>query len=232
MTTAASNTASLNVLQRPARQRERVAQAIYERLHPLMGWLALLFIVVLLGDTFVKSESPFATIFTVAAWVIWACFAVEYGTRLVIAPSTTRFLTRTWWQLIFLALPFLGFVRIVAALRVARAGRAVSALVRTTRTATEALSNRIAWLTAVTLIVILLATDLLYEFGDVRPYGRALHDVALAAIGGVAIGSPSGIAQILDVVLAFYAVVVFATLAGALGAFFFERRNAQAPPAT
>jgi len=198
---------------------------IYKRLHPVMAWLALLFVAVVLGDTFVKSESPFATIFTVAAWVIWACFALEYVTRFVIAPSPMRFLARTWWQLIFLVLPFLGFVRIVAALRVARAGRAVSALVRTTRTATQALSNRIVWLGAVTVIVILLATDLLYEFAGVRPYTRALHDVALAAIGGEPISSPSGVAQILDVVLAVYAVVVFATLAGALGAFFFERQG-------
>ncbi len=202
---------------------------VYRRLHPVMGWLAVLFVVIVLGDGFVRDESPFDTIFTIAAWTIWICFALEYVTRVVIAPSAMPFVRRTWWQLIFLALPFLGFVCLVAALRVARAGRAVSALVRTTRTATQALSSRIAWLGAVTLTVVLLAADLLYEFGDVRPYLRALHDVALAAIGGEPIGSTSGVAQLLDVVLALYAVGVFATLAGAFGAFFFEHRS---PPET
>ena len=100
----------------------------------------------------------------------------------------------------------------------------MSAIVRTTRSATRALSNRLAWLGAVTTIVILLATDLLYELGDVRPYSKALHDVALGAIGGEPVDSSSGVAQILDVVLAIYAVVVFATLAGALGAFFFDKQ--------
>lgn len=205
------------------RRREGLAEAIYQRLHPVMAWLALLFVVIVLGDNFVRSESPFDAIFTVGAWVVWACFVTEYGARLAIAPSKRRFFGRTWWQLIFLVLPFLGFFRIVAALRVARAGRAVSAVIRTTRTATQALSSRLAWVGAVTVIVVLLATDLLYEFGGVRPYVKALHDVALAAIAGQPLGSPSGVAQILDIVLALYAVVVFAALAGSLGAFFFER---------
>ena len=79
-----------------------------------MGWLALLFVVVVLGDSFVRGESPFATIFTVSAWVIWGFFVTEYLARLVVAPSTGAFLARTWWQLIFLVLPFLGFLRIIA----------------------------------------------------------------------------------------------------------------------
>ncbi len=219
-------------LRQSSRERERLAQVIFQRLHPLMGWLALLFVAVLLGDNFVREESPFATIFTVTAWVIWGAFVTEYLARLVVAPSTAAFLARTWWQLIFLVLPFLGFIRIVAAIRVARAGRAVSAVVRKTRSATRALSNRLAWLSAATVIVILLATDLLYEFGDVRPYAVALHDVSLAAIGGEPIESSSGVSQILDVVLAVYAVVVFATLAGALGAFFLDREARGKPDRT
>ncbi len=188
-----------------------------------MGWLALVLVVVVLGDSFVRDESPFDTIFTVVAWVIWAAFAAEYIVRLAIAESLGRFFARTWWQLIFLALPFLGFVRIVAALRIARAGRVVSAGVRSARTATQSLSNRLVWLGAITVLVILLATDLLYEFAGVRPYGQALHDVAIAAIGGQSLGHVDGIAQVLDVALVLYSVVVFAALAGALGAFFLQR---------
>lgn len=212
-------------------QRERIAQEIYDRLHPLMVWLAALFILVVVGDGLVEGESTFDTIFGAAIWFIWAAFALEYVVRMVIAPSTTSFLRRTWWQIIFLVLPFLGLLRIVGALRVARAGRAVSAAVRTSRTAARSLGSRVATLGAVTVVVILMATDLLYKLGDVRPYARALHDVTLAAISGEPIDSASGIAQILDVVLALYAVVVFATLAGAFGAFFFERRSGGEPAA-
>lgn len=41
--------------------------------------------------------------------------------------------------------------------------------------------------------------------------------------------SGAGLAQVLEVVLALYSVVVFATLAGVLGAYFLEGRGADGP---
>ncbi len=43
---------------------------------------------------------------------------LEYAARLVIATDRLRFLRRTWWQLLFLALPFLRFLRLVRLLPV------------------------------------------------------------------------------------------------------------------
>jgi len=116
----------------------------------------------------------------VASWIVWGVFVLEFVLRAVIAPSTSDFLRRNWWQLVFLALPFFRFVRILARLRLARLGRVVSSAVRSTRTATARLSGRLGWLSAVTAIVVLSASQLLYETtpypcartGSYRPAGR------------------------------------------------------------
>ena len=201
---------------------EELAERILVRLHPFMAWLAALFVLVLVGDAIVGVDSPFATIFTVAGWVIWAIFALDFLVRMVAAPSTALFLRRNWWQVLFLVLPFLALFRFLMALRVARAGRLLSAAVRGTRSAAAGLRSRLATIGAVTVMVILLAANVLFEFGGVAPYSVALHAAALATIAGEPTGAAGGAAQAMDVVLALYSVVIFAAVAGALGAFFLE----------
>lgn len=213
------------VLDRPPTERERIAQQIFERLHRVMAWFSVVFVLVVLGDAFVPHEGRADDVLTGVGWFIWGIFVTEYLARLVIAPSTADFLKRNWWQVIFLALPFFAFLRIVLALRVARAGRLVSAAVRGRRTAGQKLSSRVGWLGALTVIVVLFGANVLYEFGEVTPFGRALHDAAMAAIGGEPVAQPSAVVAILNVLLVLYSVVVFATLAGALGAYFFEHRG-------
>lgn len=193
-----------------------------------MAWLAAVFVLVLVGDAMVRDQSPFATIFTVVGWVIWAIFVIEFVVRLVLAPSKTEFLRRNWWQVLFLLLPFLALFRFLMALRVARAGRLLSAAVRGTRSAAKELRGRLAMVAAVTAMVILLSANVLFEFGGIAPYGLALHDAALATITGEPISGSSGVKQVMDILLSLYSVIVFATVAGALGAFFFEKRAEQA----
>lgn len=189
-----------------------------------MAWLAGLFLLVVVGDTIVRNQSPFATIFTVAGWAIWGVFVVDFMLRFVIAPAKGTFLRRNWWQLVFLALPFLALFRFFMALRIARAGRLVSAAVRGTRSATSKLRNRLVMVAAVTAIVVLFSANILFEFGELDPYSAALHAAALATITGTPIPADSGISQVLDVVLSLYSVVVFGAVAGSVGAFFLERR--------
>jgi len=205
-----------------AQQRESLAESIFTRLHPVMAWLAGLFVLVIVGENLVKDESPFATIFVVSGWLIWAVFLVEFVLRLLIAPSKVVFLRRNWWQVLFLALPFLALFRFFLALRVARAGRLLSAAVRGTRSAASKLRNRLSLVSAVTMIVVLVAANVLFEFGGVEPYGRALYAAALATIIGEPTRGPNPISMVVDVVLSLYSVVVFAAVAGSLGAFFLE----------
>jgi voltage-gated potassium channel len=125
---------------------------------------------------------------------------------------------------LFLILPFLAFFRFFIAVRVARAGRLLSAAVRGARSAATNLRDRLTTVAAVTVIVILLSANVLFEFGGIRPYGNALHAAALATISGEPTSGTSGITQLLDVLLALYSVAIFAAVAGTVGAFFLERR--------
>lgn len=212
---------------RQATARERLAEHLYQRLHPAMAALGLLFLVVVLAQSAAREGTTLHTVLLGATWLLWAIFAVEYALRLVIAPSATAFLRRTWWQLLFLAVPFLTLVRALLVLRLARPTRVALAALRGGRSATGSLTSRGGWIAVVTAIVVFAAADVLYRSGAVTPYGAALHAAALAAITGEPIASDAGIAQVLDVVLAAYAVVVFAALAGILGAYFLERKTEQ-----
>ena len=58
-------------------------------------------------------------------------------------------------------------------------------------------------------------------------YGDALHGAALATISGEPLEMDGALAKTLEVVLALYAVVLFAALAGSIGAFFL---HPSAPP--
>lgn len=215
-------------LARTATARERLAQHLYERLHPLMAVLGLLFLVVVLAQSAARQGSGLHRALLAATWLLWAGFVGEYVLRLVIAPSTTTFLRRTWWQVLFLAVPFLTMVRALLVLRVARPTRVALAALRGGRSARATLTGRAAWLGVLTAIVVFASADVLYSTSTVRPYGAALHGAALATINGEPLAGDSGIAQVLDVVLALYAVVFFATLAGIVGAFLLEKRSAPA----
>ena len=213
------------LLKRPPTEREIAAQRIYERLSPAMAYLGVLFLLTVLTQALVPRGSVAERVFLIATWVLWAVFVLEFSLRLVIAPSTPAFLKRNWWQALFLAIPFLSFFRVLLLIRVGRATRVVLAAARGTRSAKRTLGDRLAWLSAITVIVILAATDLLYEFAGYRPFLSALHTAAMTAISGESGANESVIAQVLDIFLALYSVVFFASLAGMLGAFFLERRS-------
>ena len=210
-------------------ENESFAELIFARLHPFMAWLAALFVVVVVGDSMVGAESPFATIFTVVGWLIWIVFAAEFLLRFSLAPSKSGFLRRNWWQIVFLVLPFLALFRFFLAFRLARAGRLLSAAVRGARSATSKLRNRLAVVGAVTVIVILVSANVLFEFASVEPYGEALYKAALATITGEPTATGTAVGMTLDVILSLYSVVVFAAVAGSLGAFFLEEDQPVSP---
>ena len=78
-------------------------------------------------------------------------------------------------------------------------------------------------------IAVLGSSQLLYEFADYERYGDALHAAALATVTGEPLAQDGGFARIFEVVLAVFSVVVFATLAGSLGAYFLETRADRRP---
>lgn len=203
-------------------QRELLAERIAAALDVPFSVAGVLFVLVLVADRTTPATSPVQIWWTVISWVLWGLFVGEFALRLVIAPSTSDFLRRNWWQLAFLALPFLRFLRAFS--RGARVARGLSTSLRTSRTAARTLGGRIGWLASVTMGVVIAATEIVYEFTPQVEYVAVLHDVTLSAISGEPLSMPGPAARSLELVLALYATVFFAALAGALGAFFLERR--------
>jgi voltage-gated potassium channel len=202
------------------------------RLDKPMGVLGLVFVLVVLGQSLAR-ESWLVTALTVVGWLCWGVFVAEFVHRALRARNRRQFWARNWWQVLFLVLPFLRFARALTLLRAARLGGVVSAAVRGSRSAGRLLSGRIGWLAAVTGVVVLAGSQLLYVGGAYADYARALHETALATVTGQPLTADAGLARILEVVLAVYSVAVFATLAGALGAYFLDDRNlAAARPET
>ncbi len=221
----------------PAEQL-RAAEALAARLDRPMGFLGILFLFVVLGQLLV-TDPGWSRALTVLGWVFWGIFVAEFGLRAYLAGFQTSFWRHNWWQVLFLLLPFLRFVRALQALRLvrlarlsrlARAGGIVSASVRGSRSAGRLLSSRIGWLSAVTAVVVLAASQLLYAFEAHTDYGTALHEAALATVTGSGITTDDPFSKVLQVVLAVYSVAVFATLAGSLGAYFLRDQDPAARP--
>ena len=211
------------------------AEALARRLDKPMGALGLLFVFVVLGQALTTSPG-LAGALTVAGWVLWSAFVAELALRAYVARDQRRFWARNWWQVVFLAVPFLRFARVLTLLRAARLGGVVTAAVRGSRSAGRLLSGRIAWLAVVTGLVVLASSQLLYLGGIYDSYADALHDSAMATVTGHPLSAEGGVARMAEVVLAVYSVAVFATLAGALGAYFLrpgtgdESRSADVRP--
>ena len=212
----------------PPSERERLADAVGERLDVPMTGAGVIFLLLVVAETVSSPTGAVGTAFSVASWVLWAAFVAEFVLRLAIAPSWTGYLRRNWWQIVFLAVPFLRFLRAVHAMRAARVGRVVGSAVRSGRTAGRRLSSRLSIVAVVTLIVVLAASQLLFESGAYDTYAAALHAAALATIAGEPTGSDNGFNRFLEVILIAYSVVVFAALAGSFGAYLLERSTGAA----
>ncbi|CAN5799689.1 hypothetical protein BH23ACT12_BH23ACT12_15570 [soil metagenome] len=208
------------VSQKSSSERIRIAEAVEHRLDPAMGILGIIFALVVIAEAFVRPQGTLGSSVTIVGWVLWGIFVTEFLARMVIAPSTKKFLKKNWWQAVFLAFPFLRIFRVMRAARFARAGRLVSSSLRAGRTAGSTLTSRIGWLAGITVIVVMSAGQFLFEFGGYESYGEALFASAMAATTGQAPEVETTFSRILAVVLAVYSVVVFASLAAALGAYF------------
>lgn len=213
------------------------AEILAARLDRPMGYLGLVFLFVVLGQLLV-TETHWVLALNVAGWVFWVIFVGEFLLRAYIARFQPRFWKRNWWQVIFLLVPFLRFFRALQSLRLirvarltrlARAGGILSAGVRGSRSAGRLLSSRIGTLAAVTLVVILAASQLLYAFDGDASYGIVLYETALSTITGSGFSTQTVLARFVHVALATYSVAVFATLAGTLGAYFLRGDAADSP---
>ena len=87
-------------------QREQLAEALAGHLDLPFTVAGVLLVVVVVADNLTTAGSPLKQMWGIAGWVLWGLFVVEFVLCVVIAPSTSAFLRRNWWQLIFFAVPF------------------------------------------------------------------------------------------------------------------------------
>lgn len=218
-------------MQRPPEEREGLAEAIAARMDLPMTAAGAVFLLLVAAETISRPSGTVGTVFAGLGWFLWGLFVIEFVVRLVVAPSAWSYFKGNWWQLLFLAVPALRFLRAVQALRAARlgrvtrVGRVLSSAVRSSRSAGRRLTGRLLTLAVFTVIVILAASQVLFELGAYEEYGEALYRTLLATISGEPLFGTTGAVRVVEVILLTYSVVVFATLAGSAGAYILERRN-------
>lgn len=205
------------------------AERLARRLDRPMGALGVVFLLVVLGQT-VADDGGVLSVLSVVGWLLWSVFVAELALRAYLAKDQRQFWRRNWWQVVFLALPFLRFLRVLSFLRVVRVSSVLSAAVRGSRSAGRLLSGRIAWLSVVTAVVVLAASQLLHLAGLYDSYGEALSDAAMSTITGAPLRAEGGFARVLEVALAVYSVAIFASLAAALGAYYLGPREETTSP--
>ena len=160
---------------------------------------------------------------TLVGNVIWGIFVLEFAAKLWISGRPLRFLRRRWPSVLFLLLPVLRVLRVIRALRLVRilpAARVVGSSYRAIGTVrrTDHSGGQLLYL-----------LERNAGGGGPGSLGDALWWSANLALSGNPVFEPSSfVARSLSIVLTAYASVVFASLAGAVGAYFVESRAERA----
>jgi voltage-gated potassium channel len=215
--------------------RERLATLVEQRLDIPMAILALVW-ALLVAYELIAPRGQQDTL-TVISNAIWVVFLAEFVLKLVVSGKPARFLRRHWPSVFFLALPALRTLRVVRALRGVRvlpAARVLGSSYRAMGTARGLLQGRLQFLLIATLVVIFAGGQLILVLergraGAIETLGDALWWAANAVISGTLVHEPITLAgRLLSLVLTAYAIVVFASLAGTIGAYFVESRQERA----
>ncbi len=215
--------------------RERLATLVERRLDVPMAVLAVVW-AGLVAYELIAPRDDLAWL-TVTSNVIWAIFGVELLAKLIVSGHPVRFLRRHWPSVLFLVLPVLRILRVTRALRLVRvlpASRVVGSSYRAVGTARGLLAGRLQFLVATTAVVLFGSGQLLFVLergrdGALTTLGDSLWWAANLAIAANLVHEPVTLAgRLLAIVLSTYALVVFASLAGTLGAFFVESRQERA----
>ena len=216
--------------------RERLAALLERRLDIPMSVLAVVW-AALVAYELVAPNSQRGEL-AVVGNLIWAVFVLEFAAKIWVSGKPLRFLRRRWPSVLFLLLPALRVLRVIRAVRLLRvlpAARVVGSSYRAIGTARTLLGGRLTFLAVATLVVIFSGGQLLYLVegnaggGGEGSLGDALWWSANLALSGNPVFEPSSfLARSLSIVLTAYASVVFASLAGALGAYFVESRAERA----
>lgn len=142
---------------------------------------------------------------------------------------------RHWFRLLALVIPTLRVLRFLRLTRLGRAlpaARVVTSSYRVAGSARRLLRSRLAYLVATNVVVAIALAELVYPLERTRPDGafETFGDALLWSIAVVVAAQGDPVPQSLGAHLAMlagfaWAIVVFATAAGSLGAFFLDERR-------
>lgn len=212
-------------------RREQLAALLERRLDPVMAVLAVAW--GLLVGYELLAPADHADWLSTVSNVVWAIFVLEFVTKLVVSGHPLHFLRRRWPSLFFLAVPLLRALRVLRALRTLRvlpAARVVGSSYRTIGTARSLLGGRLSFLGVTTVAVVVAGGQLLFLLEPTATgFGESLWWAVNLAISGSYLFEPTAVpARLVSLVLSGFAVIVFASLAATLGAFFVEERQERA----
>lgn len=204
-----------------------------ERADPVMTWLGVVFALLVGYELAVELSPAAARALTLAGWLIWSVFLIEFLAKLWLAPRRLRFLRRHWFQALGLVLPTLRFLRFLRLVRLGRAlpaARVVTSSYRTVGTARRLIRSRLGYLGALTAVAVVAVAELGYLFEREHPgggvfgsFGDALFWAAAAVVATQGDPIPRSPGAHLVMLFAFaFGLVVVASLAGAVGAFLVE----------
>jgi voltage-gated potassium channel len=215
--------------------RERLATLLERRLDLPMAFLALVWALFVAYELVAPPEQQ-GTLTTISN-VIWIVFLVEFVLKLVVSGKPIRYLRRHWPSVFFLMVPALRLLRGLRALRAVRllpAARVLGSSYRAVGTARSLLQGRLQFLLIASLVVIFGSGQLVFVLergrtGAIASLGDALWFSANAVISGTLVYEPvTLVGRLLALLLTAYAIVVFASLAGTIGAYFVESRQERA----
>jgi len=214
-----------------------LARAV-ERTDPFMAWLGVLWALVVGYELAVELGPGARQALAIGGWIVWAIFLVELLVHLVLAPSRLRYLRRHPLQVVGVLVPVLRVLRFARLLRLGRAlpaARVVTSSYRVAGTARSMLRSRLGYVGALSVVTMVALAELAYLFerDAPEPVFGSFADAVLWSVAVVVAGQgnpvPASFGAHLVMLVGFaWGVVVFATVAGALGAFFVDERRERA----
>lgn len=178
------------------------------------------------------SPSMERTLFTID-WLIWAVFAMELALKTYLAPSRVRYLKENWFDVVFVAVPFLRPLRVVRSVRLLRslrAARAISLFAKVSANGRQIFVRhglQYALLTGLIAIVGCAAATLYFEResgGNIDDFGTALWWAAttVTTVGYGDTYPTTAEGRGVAVFLMLIGITLFSVLTANIAAFFIE----------
>lgn len=203
----------------PAR-REEMRHALSKWLDPPLTLASVLLLVLVVIQLTTPLPPPRQTILAAAQTAIWLFFLFSFLAELAIAPDRKHYVRTHWLRAVVVAMPFLGFLRILTALHFAQWLGYARLFIISHRTGSPALEilrrrhlGQVA-LMSVIVVGIAAAIEYLVEPGargaNIESFGDAMWWAAttLTTIGSQMYPVTTG-GKVVALMLMFYAVSVF-----------------------